>query len=113
MKTRTVAPLLLVIALLLPFVQGGCASKLEKAYAVRTVFNTALTDLKALREAKAVDDQTFTAAVKAANASAPVLDELDRSALDDNAFSFQTAYGKARERVNEFLTWVARARTKH
>lgn len=104
------------VALLLLLVPlGGCGgySRLEKAYATRTLFNEGLRELVALKPVSKgglVPDQQFKIAVAAANLAEPSLDELDRAALSNDPFKWQTALNQSQTRIGDFLKAMSAVR---
>jgi hypothetical protein len=107
-------PRLILPLALLALIASGCgAPPIETAYNVRASFNTAERDLILARPL--LDDATFNALAQAKDAALPVLDELDRAAIEAQqsnipiarAFSFNVALDTARKTIDDFLLSLA------
>jgi hypothetical protein len=116
-RTRLAHLAVLLIAVALALNSFGCGSTpIEQAYQVRTVFNEGQRDLIAARPL--LDDPTFNALAQAKDAAMPVLDELDRAAIEAQAsnipiaraFQFSTALESARKVIDDWLIRLATAK---
>jgi hypothetical protein len=116
-RTRLAHLAVLLIAVALALSSFGCGSTpIEQAYQIRTVFNEGQRDLIAARPL--LHDPTFNALAQAKDAALPVLDELDRAAIEAQAsnipiaraFRFSVALESARKVIDDFLIRLATAK---
>lgn len=91
---------------------AGCGNKLQTAYAVRSTVNAALEESIKLHDAGVIDDQELAVVGRLGREAEPILDELDRAALADDAFRWQVVLDAARKHVDEILRWLARIRSR-
>jgi hypothetical protein len=101
----------------LALIAAGCgATPIEQAYQVRTVFNEGQRDMIAARPV--LDDSTFNSLAQLKDAALPVLDELDRAAIEAQAsnipiaraFRFNAAIDSARRVIDDWLLRLATAK---
>jgi hypothetical protein len=104
--------LVVAFALFLVACSGGCESKLQTAYTVRTTFNAALEEGLKLHKAGKISDDALLASEPFVKAVPPLLDELDRAAVEGNAFRWQVVYGQASDSLDRLLRWLASVRVK-
>lgn len=98
-----------IVAVLLSLLVG-CGSRLQTAYAVRGACNSALAEALRLHSAGEIDSPTLARIGEMGRAAEPVLDELDRCALEDDAFRWVVVVESAHRQIDELLREVLLAR---